>query len=109
MVIMIQLIKDIIFAWKFKRAVKKADKLSRLFGMNCRANEGNGACSDCRVQPTMRCCEVLVIFLNGGLKVVPKQTIRELVRTRRFRKGVTVADIEKRALYIADGRRSPCS
>lgn len=83
---MIRLIKDIVFAWKFKRAVKKADKLSRLFGM-----------------------KYLVIFLNGGLKVVPKQAIRELVRTHRFRKGVTVADIEKRALYIADGRRSPCS
>ena len=83
---MIRLIKDIVFAWKFKRAVKKADKLSRLFGM-----------------------KYLVIYLNGGLKVVPKQTVRELVRTRRFRKGVTVADIEKRALYIADWRRSPCS
>lgn len=83
---MIRLIKDIVFAWKFKRAVKKADKLSRLFGM-----------------------KYFVISLNGGLKVVPKQTIRELVRTHRFRKGVTVADIEKRALYIADGRRSPCS
>lgn len=74
---MIKLIKDIIFAWKFKRAVKKADKLARLFGM-----------------------KYLVIFLNGGLKIVPKQTVRELVRTHRFRKGVTVADIERRALYV---------
>lgn len=74
---MIKLIKDIILAWKFKRAVKKANKLSRLFGM-----------------------KYFVISLNGELKVVPKQTIRELVRTHRFRKGVTVADIEKRALYV---------
>lgn len=74
---MIRLIKDIVFAWKFKRAVKKADKQSRLFGMR-----------------------YFVISLNGGLKVVPKQTVRELVRKRRFRKGVTVADIEKRALYV---------
>lgn len=74
---MIKLIKDIIFAWKFKRAVKKANKLSRLFGM-----------------------KYLVIFLNGRLKIVPKQTVRELVRTHRFRKCVTVADIEKRALYV---------
>lgn len=74
---MIRLIKDIVFAWKFKRAVKKADKLSRLFGM-----------------------KYFVISLNGGVKVVPKQTVRELVRKRRFRKGVTVADIEKRALYV---------
>ncbi len=78
---MIKLIKDLIFAWHFKRAVKKANKLSRLFGM-----------------------KYFVISLNGGLKVVPKQTIRELVARRRFRKGVTVADIEKRALYIANGR-----
>lgn len=70
-------IRQIVFAWKFKRAVKKADKLSRLFGM-----------------------KYLVIFLNGGLKVVPKQTVRELVRKHRFRKGVTVAGIEKRALYV---------
>lgn len=78
---MIKLIKDLIFAWHFKRAVKKANKLSRLFGM-----------------------KYFVISLNGGLKVVPKQTIRELVARHRFRKGVTVADIEKRALYIANGR-----
>lgn len=86
MVIMVQLIKRIIFAWRYKRAVKKANKLSRLFGM-----------------------KYFVISLNGGLKVVPKQTVRELVARHRFRKGVTVADIEKRALYIANGRRTPCS
>lgn len=79
-------VKQIIFTWRFKRAVRKANKLSRMFGM-----------------------KYLVISLNGGLKVVPKQTIRELVARHRFRKGVTVADIEKRALYIADGRRTPCS
>lgn len=74
-----------VFAWRFKRAIRKANKLSRLFGM-----------------------KYLVISLNGGLKVVPKQTIRELVARHRFRKGVTVADIEKRALHIADGRfRAP--
>lgn len=85
MVIMVQLIKRIIFAWRYKRAVKKANKLSRLFGM-----------------------KYFVISLNGGLKVVPKQTVRELVARHRFRKGVTVANIEKRALYIADGRfRAP--
>lgn len=75
-----------VFAWHFKRAVKKANELSRLFGM-----------------------KYFVISLNGGLKVVPKQTIRELVARNRFRKGVTVAEIEKRALYIANGRRTPCS
>lgn len=41
-----------------------------------------------------------VIYLNGGLKVVPKKAIKELVKNRRFRKGVTADDIEKRALFI---------
>lgn len=74
---MIRLIKDLIFAFKFKRAVRKADKLSKLYGL-----------------------KYLVISLGGSLKVVPKKTIRQLVATRRFRKGVKVQDIERRALYI---------
>lgn len=77
MVSMIKLIKDLVFAWRYRRAVKKAKRLSRLFGM-----------------------KYFVILLNGKLKVVPKQAIKELVRTHRFRKGVTAADIEKRALFV---------
>lgn len=72
-----QLIKDLLTAWRYKRAVRKANRLSEMFGM-----------------------KYLVINLNGRLKVVPKQTIRRLVRQHRFRKGVKVSDIEKRALYI---------
>ena len=71
------MIKDIIFAWKYKRAVRKAKKLSALFGM-----------------------KYYVLSMGGRLKVVPKQNIRHLVRTHRFRKGVKVADIEKIALYV---------
>ena len=41
-----------------------------------------------------------MVYLNGGLKVVPKKAIKELVARRRFRKGVTVQDIEKRALFV---------
>ncbi len=74
---MIQLIKDIIWGWQVKRAIRKANKLAKLFGL-----------------------KYLVIYMNGSLKVVPKKTIRELVAKRRFRKGVTVADIERRALYV---------
>lgn len=44
--------------------------------------------------------EVLCAQYGGRIKVVPKQNIRHLVRTKRFRKGVKVADIEKRALYV---------
>ena len=74
--IMIQVIKDIIWGWRCKRAVRKADKLSKLFGM-----------------------KYLVVYMNGSLKVVPKRTMRELVAKHRFRKGVKVADIERRAIY----------
>jgi hypothetical protein len=74
---MIQIIKDFIWGWQVKRAIRKANKLAKLFGL-----------------------KYLVIYMNGSLKVVPKKTIRELVAKRRFRKGVTVADIERRALYV---------
>ena len=69
---MFRLIKDLIFAWQYKRAVKKA-----VHGM-----------------------KFYVVYLNGGLKVVPKKAVKELVARRRFRKGVTVQDIEKRALFV---------
>ena len=74
---MFRLIKDLIFAWRYKRAVKKAVELSKLHGMT-----------------------FYVVYLNDGLKVVPKKAIKELVARRRFRKGVTVQDIEKRALFV---------
>ena len=74
---MFRFIKDLIFAWQYKRAVKKAVKLSKLHGM-----------------------KFYVVYLNGGLKVVPKKAIKERVARRRFRKGVTVQDIEKRALFV---------
>lgn len=74
---MFRFIKDLIFAWKYRRAVKRAIKLSKLYGM-----------------------KFYVVYLNGGLKVVPKKAVKELVARRRFRKGVTVQDIEKRALFV---------
>lgn len=41
-----------------------------------------------------------VINLGSSLKVVPKQTIKELIKRKRFRKGVTVEDIERHALFV---------
>ena len=70
-------IKKYYAAWRFKRAVRKAKKLADLFGM-----------------------KYYVINLNGSLKVVPKQTIKELIKRKRFRKGVTIDDIEKCALFV---------
>lgn len=74
---MFKTIKKYYAAWRFKRAVRKAKKLAEMFGM-----------------------KYYVINLGGSLKVVPKQTVKELIRRRYFRKGVTVADIERHALFI---------
>lgn len=76
---MIRTIKKYYDAWRYKRAVRKAKELAALFGM-----------------------KYYVINLGGALNVVPKQAIKELIRRKRFRKGVTVEDIEKRALYVTN-------
>lgn len=70
-------IKNLISALKYKRAVKKANELARLFNIR-----------------------FYVIYLNKKFKVVPKQTMKDLIKRHRFRKGTTIQDIEKRVLYI---------
>ena len=74
---MIQFIKRVIFAWKYKRAVKKANELAGLTGLR-----------------------YYVVILNGSLKVAPRKAFKELIARRRFRKGTTIQDIEKSALFI---------
>ena len=74
---MIQLIKDIIFGWRYKRAVKKAVKVEHITGR-----------------------KQFVIMYDGKPVVVSKKKIRNLVATRYFRKGITVQEIEKRALFV---------
>ncbi len=74
---MIKHIKRLIFAWNYKQAVKEATKQAEVTGLR-----------------------YYVILLNGRLKVVPKKTIKELIKNHRFRKGTTLRDIEKRALFI---------
>mgnify|MGYP007056256653 CR=1 FL=1 len=66
-----------IFAWRYRRAVREADAMASLTGM-----------------------KYYVILMGGRLKAVPKRNIKALIRTRRFRKGVRIEDIEKRELYI---------
>jgi hypothetical protein len=75
--IMIRLFSDLIFAWRYKRAVKEAILLS----------QGSGL-------------KYYVLYMNGGFKVVPKQTIKTLVKRHRFKKGTKVEDIERRALFV---------
>lgn len=74
---MFRLIKDIIFAIRFKRAVKKADYFRHV---------------------THR--KYMVIMVNGKLEVISKQGLKKFVSNGIFRKGTTVADIERKALYI---------
>lgn len=74
---MIQYIKRLIFAWKYKRAVKRAVKLADITGL-----------------------KYYVVRLNGSLKVVPKRTFKQLIANKRFRKGTTIQDIEKSALFV---------
>nr|DAY55554.1 MAG TPA: hypothetical protein [Caudoviricetes sp.] len=74
---MIKFIKRVIFAWKYKRAVKKAIKLANLTGLR-----------------------YFVVYMNGSLKVAPKKTFKQLIAQKRFRKGTTIQDIERSALFI---------
>lgn len=72
-----QLIKRMIFAWRYKRAVKQADKYSKLYGM-----------------------KYYVLYMGGKIKVIPKRNICELIHRRRFRKRTTIQQIEKMALFV---------
>ena len=74
---MIQLIKRMIFAWRYKRAVARACKYAKLYGR-----------------------KYYVLYMGGKLKVVPKRNICELIHRHRFRKGTTNRDKDKIALFI---------
>lgn len=77
MVRMIRLIKDIIFGFRFRRAVKKADRLHHI---------------------THR--KYMVLVINKKLEVLSKKEIRQFVANGIFRKGINIHDIERKALYI---------
>lgn len=42
----------------------------------------------------------LVFMYNGKVTIKTKQNIKTLIRMRKFAKGVTIADFEKRCLHI---------
>ena len=66
-----------IFAWRYKRAVKEEKELAALFGIR-----------------------YYVLNIDGSLKVVPKRNIKELIKQKKFRKGISVEDIERLALFV---------
>ncbi len=75
-------IKQYIAAFRYKRAVKKANKLARLFGR-----------------------KYLVINMRGKPVVIAKKRLTELVKKKRFRQGVNAGDIEQNALHVALPKR----
>ena len=74
---MIKLIKQLIFGLRFKRAVKKADRFHHI---------------------THR--KYMVLVINKRLEVLSKQEVKKFVANGIFRKGTTVEDIERKALYV---------
>lgn len=77
MVDMFRLIQDIIFAFRFKRAVKKADRFHHI---------------------THR--KYMVLVINKRLEVLSKQELKKFIARGVFRKGTTTRDLEAKALYI---------
>ena len=75
---LIKLIKDCIWAVRYKKAVRKAKRLSVLFNMT-----------------------YFVILYRGKLEVIPKKNLKRLISQRKFKRGTTIRDIENIALYIA--------
>ena len=74
---MIKKFKQLIFEWKYKRAVKKANELADMFKI-----------------------KYYVLLINGTIKIIPKQKIKELIKQGKFKKNVTIRDIEKSALHV---------
>lgn len=48
----------------------------------------------------------LVVLVKGRPVAVSKKTITNMVRARRFKKGVTVREIEQNALFVTAPRKS---
>ena len=74
---MIKLIKNIIFNYRLRRAINKANTLAQTTGLR-----------------------YFVILLDKKLKVVPKRRLKYLISTRRFVKGTTIQDLERLAFHI---------
>ena len=74
---MFQLIKDLIFGFRFKRAVKKADRFHHITHS-----------------------KYMVLVINKRLEVLSKQELKKFIAGGVFRKGTTIADLEAKALYI---------
>ena len=72
-----KIIKELIFGFRFKRAVRKADRFHHI---------------------THR--KYMVLVINHQLEVLSKQELKKFIAGGVFRKGTTIADLEAKALYI---------
>lgn len=72
-----QFIKDIILNYRIKRAVKLAKELS---------------------QASKR--KYIVLLVAGVPKVYAKQGLKKMIAQRKFRKEVTIQDLERKAILI---------
>lgn len=70
--------KKLIFSWELRRAMKRAQKLAN----NTRRKH-------------------LVLIYGGKPLCVSKQRLRQMVKQHYFRKGVTAAMVEERAVFTA--------
>lgn len=72
-----QFIKDMILNYRIKRAVKLAGELS---------------------QVSKR--KYVVLLVAGVPKVYAKQKLKRMIAQHKFRKGVTIQDLERKAILI---------
>lgn len=72
-----QFIKDLILNYRIKRAVKLAGQLSKVSKR-----------------------KYLVLMVAGVPRVYSKQDLKRMIAQRKFRKGTTIRELEKRAILI---------
>lgn len=70
-------IQRIIFLFRARLAVRKAVRLNRADGRR-----------------------YMVLNIQGRPRLIAQQNVRTLIRRHVFRKGITIADIRRRALFI---------
>lgn len=74
---LIKTIKNLIFHHRMKKAIREANELHRLTGYR-----------------------YLVIMWKGNLKIIQKREIKQWIAARKLKKGITIRDVEKKAIYI---------
>lgn len=72
-----QFIKDLILSYRIKRAIRLAEELSRVSKRR-----------------------YLALMVAGIPKVYSKQELKKMIIQRKFRKGTTIQDLEKKAILI---------